>query len=105
MPNEPDHLLLQRYHQAQDAGNRELAAQVWDELAVVNFDRMKQIVKAFRFSPGGPGIAGDEQCSALSEVYMRVRAMGAHFRKREVGQYRAALVKTAYHACMDYGRK
>lgn len=105
MPNEPDHLLLQRYHQAQDAGNRELAAEIWDQLAENNFDRMKQIVKAFRFSPGGPRIAADEQGSAVSEAYMRVRAMGAHFRKREVGQYRAALVTTAQHACMDFGRK
>jgi RNA polymerase sigma factor (sigma-70 family) len=105
MPSEPDPVLLRRYHAAQDAGDHETVAEVWDELAVNNFDRMKQIVKAFRFSPGGPGIAPDEQGSAVSEVYMRVHAMGAHFRKREVGQYYAALVTTTHHTCMDFGRK
>ena len=31
--------------------------------------------------------------------------MGAHFRKRAVGQFYAALVTCVQHACQDYGRK
>ena len=54
MPFEPDHLLLSRYCDARDQGELELARSLWEQLAVNNFDRVKQIVKAFRFSPGGP---------------------------------------------------
>jgi RNA polymerase sigma factor (sigma-70 family) len=101
---EPDHVLLRCYHDAQESGDAQGAAEAWEQLAVQNFDRMKQIVKAFRF-PGGQRLPEHEQGSALSELYLRVEAMGAGFRKREPGQYYAALVTTAWNTCMDYGRK
>ena len=43
--------------------------------------------------------------SAASEAYLRVIAMGAGFRNRELGQFRAALVTCVQNACRDYGRK
>lgn len=103
--NEPDDLLLRRYADALDRGERERAAELWKELAVNNFDRVRQIVKAFRFSPGGPGLPEHEWGSAASEAYLRVVAMGAGFRNRELGQFRAALVTCVQNACRDYGRR
>ena len=85
MPFEPDHLLLNRYCDARDDGEPELARARWEQLAVNNFDRIKQIVKAFRFSPGGPRLPDHEWGSAASEAYLRVISMGASFRHREVG--------------------
>jgi len=105
MPCEPDHLLLRRFVSARDRGDVELAAKLWQQLAVNNFDRVAQIVKAFRFSPGGPGLPEHERGSAVSEAYPRVIAMGAKFHEREVGQFYAALVTCVQNTCRDYGRK
>jgi len=105
MPCEPDHLLLRRFVATRDRGDVELAAQLWEQLAVNNFDRVTQIVKAFRFSPGGPGLPEHERGSAVSEAYPRVIAMGAKFHEREVGQFYAALATCVQHTCRDYGRK
>ena len=105
MASDPDALLLRRYADAHDRGERELAAELWQQLAVNNFDRVQQIVKAFRFTPGGPRLPEHEWGSAANEAYLRVIAMGAGFRNREIGQFRAALVTCVQNACRDYGRK
>ena len=105
MPFEPDHVLIRRYADARERGDVEFAAEIWKQLAVNNFDRVKQIVKAFRFAPGQPGLPADEWGSAASEAYLRVIAMGVNFRKREVGQFYAALVTCVQNACRDFGRK
>ena len=105
MPFEPDHLLLSRYCDARDDGQLELARALWEQLAVNNFDRIKQIVKAFRFSPGGPRLPDHEWGSAASEAYMRVVAMGTAFRHREIGRFYAALVTCVQNSCRDFGRK
>lgn len=105
MPSESDDVLLRRYADARDLGDLETAAEIWEQLAVNNFDRVKQIVKAFRFSPGGPRLPEHEAGSAATEAYLRVVAMGANFREREIGRYYAALVTCVQNACRDYGRK
>jgi RNA polymerase sigma factor (sigma-70 family) len=105
MAGEPDELLLLRYAEAHEAGDHERAAELWEQLAVANFDRVQQIVKAFRFSAGGTGLPDHEWGSAATEAYLRVVSMGAGFRSRELGRFRAALVKCVEHACRDYGRR
>lgn len=105
MPCEPDHLLLRRYCDARDNGQSAEAVVLWEQLAVNNFDRVTQIVKTFRFSPGGPGLPDHEWGSAASEAYMRVVAMGASFRHREIGRFYAALVTCVQNSCKDFGRK
>ena len=105
MPFEPDRILLRRYHAAMSRGDLPAAAEAWDQLAVNNFDRIKQTVKLFRFSAGGRGIPDFDQGSAVSAAYLRVRAMGAHFRKQEIEAYYAALVHTVQNSCKDFGRR
>ena len=105
MPAEPDHLLLRRYAAARARGDLPSATQIWEQLAVNNFDRITQIVKAFRFSPGGPGLPEHEWGSAASEAYLRVLAMGANFQAQEAGRFYAALVTCMQNSCRDYGRK
>jgi RNA polymerase sigma factor (sigma-70 family) len=105
MSCEPDHLLLRRFVAARDRGDLVLAARLWEQLAVNNFDRVALMVKAFRFTPGGRGLPEHERGSAVSEAYPRVLAMGASFREREIGQFYAALVTCVWHTCRDYGRK
>src|SRR3712207_2169981 len=105
MTHEPDHLLLRRYAVARDRGDTALARELWEQLVVNNFDRVRQIVKAFRFSPGGRGLPEHEWGSAASEAYLRVVAMGAGFHGREAGQFYAALFQCVQNSCKDYGRK
>ncbi len=105
MPVEPDHLLLRRYADARERGDLELAAELWQQLAVNNFDRVKQTVKGFRFSPDLSGLPEHERGSAATEAYLRVIAMGASFREREVGQFYAAVYACVTNTCRDYGRK
>jgi RNA polymerase sigma factor (sigma-70 family) len=105
MPFEPDHVLLGKFVDAHERGDLTAAADHWERLAVNNFDRVLSRVKAFRFSPGGPGIPADEHGSAASEAFLRVMAMSAAFRKREPGRFYAALNTCVEKTCLDFGRK
>jgi RNA polymerase sigma factor (sigma-70 family) len=104
MPAEPDHLVLRRYVTARDRGRTDEAQELWQQLAVSNFDRITGLCRAFRFT-GGTGLPADEVGSAATEAYLRVVAMGAGFRERELGQFRAAVYRTVHNACLDYGRR
>jgi RNA polymerase sigma factor (sigma-70 family) len=104
MPAEPDHLLLRRYVATRETGRAGEAQELWQQLAVNNFDRITGMCRAFRFT-GGTGLPADEVGSAATEAYLRVVAMGASFREREVGQYRAAVYRTVHNSCLDYGRR
>src|SRR4051812_48859451 len=102
---EADRILLRRYHAATARGDHAASAEAWEQLTINNFDRIKQTVKLFRFSAGGRGIPDNEWGSAVSEAYIRVRALGAGFRKQEIEAFYAALVHTVQHSCRDFGRK
>src|SRR6266446_4323967 len=101
MPAEPDRFLLRGYHAAIARGDFGAAGEAWDQLAVQNFDRIKQTVKLFRFGAASRGIPQFDQGSAVSEAFLRVQALGAHFRKQEIEAYYAALVQTVRFACRD----
>ena len=105
MPFEPDRVLLRRYHAAMSRGDTVGAMEAWDRLFVNNYDRITQTIKLFRFSPGGKGIPEPEWGAAASAAYLRVRAMGAKFRKQEIEAYYAAIVHTTQNSCMDFGRR
>lgn len=100
-----DQALLQEYAAARSRGDELSAARAWERLVVNNFDRVQQIVKAFRFSAAGPKLPEDEWGSAATEAYLRVIAMGARFEQREIGAFYAAVVTCVQNACRDYGRK
>ncbi len=100
-----DQALLLAYAAARARGDQAAAAQAWQDLAVNAFDRVQQIVKAFRFSPGGPKLPEEEWGSAATEAYLRVVAMGARFEQRETGAFYAALATCVQNACRDFGRK
>ena len=104
MADEPEHLLLRRYHAARAQGNDPEAARVWERLTLRNFDRITGLCATFRFA-GGTGLPAHETGSAATEAYLRAIAMGAGFDGREIGQYRAALVRVVWNTCHDYGRR
>jgi RNA polymerase sigma factor (sigma-70 family) len=101
----PDHVLLRRHASARARGDLGEANATWEQLTLQNLDRIKQIVKAFRFSAGGSGLPEPEWGSAASEAYLRALAMGPNFEAQEAGRYYAALVTLVQNSCLDYGRK
>src|SRR4051794_32603924 len=105
MAFEPDRILLRRYHAAMSRGHKRAAMEAWDRLFVNNYDRITQTIKIFRFSAGGRGIPEYEWGAAASAAYLRVRALGAKFRKQEIEAYYAAIVHTTQNSCMASGRR
>lgn len=105
MPFESDQILLRLHADALERGDLDEAAEVWERLTLKNFDRINQIVKAFRFSAGGSGLPQDAWGSAANEAWLRAKAMGPSFSALEPGRFYAALKTCVDHSCQDYGRK
>src|SRR4051794_32334357 len=49
-----DDELIRRFCEHRDRGDLERARELWEQLAIANFDRVQQLVKAFRFPGGQP---------------------------------------------------
>jgi RNA polymerase sigma factor (sigma-70 family) len=96
--------LLRLFCHHRDRGDHPRAIELWQELALRNLDRIKQLVAAFRF-PGGAPLPPPIQDDAAQEAYLRAVSMGANFRESALGQFRAALRRCVHNSCMDYGRK
>ena len=99
-----DDELLNRFCHHRDRGELDRARELWERLAEASYDRVAQLVAAFRF-PGGQPLALHDRADATQEAYLRVAAMGAGFRSDALGQFRAALSQCVTHTCLDYGRK
>jgi RNA polymerase sigma factor (sigma-70 family) len=96
--------LIRRFCEHRDRGDLERARELWEQLAIANFDRVQQLVKAFRF-PGGQQLPVNDVQDAIQEAFLRVISMGANFRESALGQFRAALRQCITNSCMDFGRK
>ena len=99
-----DDELIRRFCDHRDRGDLVRARDLWEQLALSNYDRVKQLVKAFRF-PGGQALPVSDLPDATQEAFLRVSAMGANFRESALGQFRAALHRCVFNSCMDFGRK
>src|SRR4051794_11234546 len=99
-----DEELIKRFCDHRDRSDLQRARELWEQLAIANFDRVQQLVKAFRF-PGGQPLAADDVPDAIQEAFLRVISMGANFRETALGQFRAALRQCVTNSCLDFGRK
>jgi RNA polymerase sigma factor (sigma-70 family) len=99
-----DDELIKDFCDHRDRGEHARARELWEELALANYDRVAQLVKAFRF-PGGERLPADDVPDATQEAFLRVSAMGAGFRGAVLGQFRAALHQCVTNSCLDFGRK
>ena len=99
-----DRLALVELIEREAAKLSQRGRELWERLAMANFDRVKQLVAAHRF-PGGEAIARDDLPDATQEAFLRVISMGAGFRESALGQFRAALRSCVANACLDFGRK
>lgn len=98
----PVHELIKQFARFRDTGDERMHA-VWEALVVKTFDRVHQSVKSFTF-PGGQRLSEDQRKDAAQEAYVRVQDMAATFQGTSEGEYRAALAKCVWFACMDFGR-
>jgi RNA polymerase sigma factor (sigma-70 family) len=96
--------ILRLFCHHRDRGDFARARDLWEQLALRNFDRVAQLVKVFRF-PAGERLAADDRPDATQEAFLRVISMGAGFREAALGQFRAALRQCVNNSCMDFGRK
>lgn len=95
---------FERYLEARDRGDDEAAAGHWDELIVMNYDRMRNKIAGLA-GRGKADWLGEEIDDIAQEAFPRAQGMALTFRGRSLGQARAALVKTARHAALDAGRR
>ena len=77
-------------------------AELWQEIALRNLDRIKVHVATFRF-PGGRFIPEFEQGIVVTDAWERMTSM--EFRGSSIGELRNAVRKTCWHTCMDWGRR
>jgi len=87
---------------SRDRGQRDL--RLWEDLAVLEYDRVRAQVRAFRF-PGGSFLPVDDHYVATQEAWLRVVALGRNFAGSTLFELRAALRTTVVHACMDFGQR
>jgi len=75
----------------------------WEELVLREFDRVTQLVKAFRF-PDQPTVrvGADDVDDAVQAAFMRL--LGMNFKGSSIGEFRAALGTCVKYACMDFCR-
>lgn len=89
-----------------NGSDKQRARTAWEALVLGEFDRVRQLVKAFEF-PGKPGvrIPRDQVDDAVQESFMRLFKMLANFAGSSVGEFHGALRTCVQHTCMDYCRK
>jgi RNA polymerase sigma factor (sigma-70 family) len=96
--------LLRLFCHLRDRGDAARAAQMWEQLAIRNYDRVAMLVRSFQFDGGGR-LAPDDRDDATQEAFLRLIAMGNSFRESALGQFRAALRQCVHNSCLDFGRK
>jgi DNA-directed RNA polymerase specialized sigma24 family protein len=99
-----DEFFIRRFAAARDAADATAAAAVWEDLVTRSYDRIAGFVRLHRF-PGGSGLPHREWQDATQCAFMRVLGMHANFRGTTGAEYRAAVKKAVWFACMDYGRE
>ncbi len=101
----PEELIgLVAHGRVSDDGNDNQRGQsAWEELVLGEFDRVYQLVKAFRF-PDRPQVrvASDDIDDAVQAAFTRM--LGMNFRGSTIEEFRAALTTCVRYACMDYCR-
>ena len=96
--------LLRLFAHHREQGDDQRRRAVWEALVVKTFDRVVAAVKVFRF-PGGKPLPLHQRDDATQEAYLRAQAMAGSFRGTTEAEYRVALAKCVWYACMDFGRR
>jgi RNA polymerase sigma factor (sigma-70 family) len=104
MPDALDDFFIRRFARERDRGNMPAALEIWTELCVRSYDRVRGRVKTFQF-PGGSRLPRADHDEATQDAFERVLAMGTNFRGHTGAEFRAALKRACWYACMDYGRE
>lgn len=100
-----DDFFIRSFARERDRGNHARALQIWEDLAVRSYDRIAGFVATHRF-PGGERIESpQDREEAAQEAFLRVIALGANFRGTTGAEFRAAVKKAVWYACMDFGRE
>jgi DNA-directed RNA polymerase specialized sigma24 family protein len=105
MADDPDDFFIRNFARERDRGDLARALEIWEDLALRSYPRIENQNRAFRFPGGRPLATPQDRDDAAQEAYLRVMALGARFRGTTGAEFRAALTKTVWNACMDFGRR
>src|SRR4051794_24326391 len=98
-----DDFFIRRYVRERDRGDMTRALEIWEELVVRSFDRVRVQVRTFRF-PGGQRLDARHHDDATAAAFTRVYQLGTNFRGHTAAEFRAAAAAAVWHAVMDFGR-
>lgn len=99
-----DEQLVGVFARARDDGDRVRARAAWELLVVRSVDRVRTVVRAFRF-PGHPSVTipRDEVEDVTQDALLRVLRK-LTLRGSSIGEFRAAVVTVARYQCQDHCR-
>ncbi len=99
-----DEGLVRVFARARDEGDRSRGTAAWELLVVSSHDRVRAVVKAFRF-PGHPSVTipRDEVDDVTQDALLRVLRK-LTLRGSSIGEFRAAVVTVARFQCQDHCR-
>ncbi len=98
-----DDFFIRRFARARDAGDADAAREIWEDACLRKFDLVKGLARGHRF-PGGQHLAAADAEDAVTEAMERILKMGANFRGSTGAEFRAAIKRAVWFACMDTGR-
>src|SRR3954447_26872494 len=83
---------IRRYVRERDRGDMTRGLEIWEELVVRSFDRIRAQVRTFRF-PGGQRLDTRHHDDATAAAFTRVYQLGTNFRGHTAAEFRAAAAK------------
>jgi len=98
-----DDFFIRRFARARDTGDDEAARQIWEDACLRKFDLVKGLARGHRF-PGGQWLPVPDAEDAVTEAMERILKMGENFRGTTGAEFRAAIKRAVWFACMDTGR-
>ena len=99
-----DDFFIRRFARARATGNDDDAArQIWEDACLRKFDLVKGLARGHKF-PGGQRLSDADAQDAVTEAMQRILKMGENFRGSTGAEFRAAIKRAVWFACMDTGR-
>lgn len=99
-----DDFFIRRFARERDAGNADAARQIWEDACLRKWDLVKILIRGHKF-PGGSHLTPEDREDAQNVAMMRILQMGENFRGHTGPEFRAAIKRAVWFACMDVGRE
>lgn len=99
-----DDFFIRRFARERDLDRMDAALDIWEQACVRKFDFVRGLIRGFRF-PAGQPLRPEDREDAQTVCMERILDMGENFRGRSGAEFRAAIMRAVWFACMDLGRE